>query len=139
MKNTERIATLIVDMVINTMKLRFPDNAVAFDAVHSGAVRTASNAIPFPLRLTINLIPASAFESVIKNVEQTAIKVIEKAISTINPQTLSNATDVSAMVTEVVKTAVSHGIETAKGFIKGQPPDHGTDSEGEEQLVEALP
>jgi len=138
MKNTERIATLIVDMVINTMKLRFPDNAAAFEAARSSAVRTANNAIPFPLRLTINLIPASAVESVIKTVEQTVTKVVEKAIITIDPKTLSNATDVSAIVTEVVKTAVSHGIETVKGFIKGQPPDHSIDSEGKEQPVDVL-
>lgn len=119
MKNTDRIATLIVDKVIDSIKSQFGDrvSAATFDAVRSGAIRTASDIIPFPLRFAINAIPKSTFETAIEKTEETVTRFVDERIRTIDPGTLSATTGVSAIVIEMVKTAMSQGIETIKGFL----------------------
>ena len=63
--NTDIVVGLIVDGVINSMKSQL-DNKVpdaVFDAVRTGAVLAASSAIPAPVRLAINAVPASAIKT----------------------------------------------------------------------------
>ena len=59
--NTDILVGLIVDGVLNSMKSqvdgKVPD--AVFDALRTGAVLAASSAIPPPVRLAINAVPAS--------------------------------------------------------------------------------
>ena len=60
--NTDIVVGLIVDGVLNSMKTQLdgkvPD--AVFDTIRTGAVLAASSAIPAPVRLAINAVPASS-------------------------------------------------------------------------------
>lgn len=52
--------------------------------------------------------------------EEAVTKVVGDGLKTINPNSLSNVTDASAVVADMTKTAMSRGLETVNGFTKGQ-------------------
>ncbi|MGL6195864.1 MAG: BRcat domain-containing protein [Thermoguttaceae bacterium] len=140
MKNTEYLAKLIVGKVIDSMQSQFEGkvSVTTLNAVRSGAITTASNAIPFPLRLVINAVPNTIFENALARTDKAITMAVENSIKTINPNMLTDATGTSTVITEVVKTAVSRGIEMVNGFIKGKPADQTSDlndSNGEEQSL----
>jgi len=80
--NTGYIVESIVDIIIDSMKPRFESKvpAATFGTVRSGAVLTVKNAIPFPLRMAINIVPKKHLEAL-----QTKIKTaIKTDIANIN-------------------------------------------------------
>jgi len=135
--NIDRIIALVVDTVIETMKSQFEGKvpAATFDAARPVAVRTASSAVPFPLRLAINALPSSVVDAIIEKTEKTVGTVVAAATKKLaDAGTVSATTDITGMVTEVVKTAVSSGIGVAKEFIAGKKTDSSNDSVCNEQL-----
>jgi len=127
MTNVDRFATLIIDSIESHCGDRIP--AATYGVLHSDAVlEAAKNAIPFPMRLVFNTLPAARLDNVRKDIEETVSKFVERGIVSTNPETLSNVTDVPAMVTKIVKTAVSRGILDAimSSVAEGQPPPHFT-------------
>ena len=119
--NTDYVVELIVDSIINSMKSQFEGKVpvTAFDTVRSGAVLTASNAIPFPLRLAINAIPKSAY----KAAGDAGVSGIKTVTST---ETVSVATNVTVGGAKALGTAVT-------GFFKGKNAGSLTNSTCEEQ------
>jgi len=137
--NTNRINTLVVDTVIGSMKSQLEGkvSAIALDAARLYALRTANAAVPFPLRLAINALPASAVDTVLNKVQATVTVVVEGAVKKLADNgAISANMDVKKMVTEIVKMAVANVTGEVQGFIKGKKSAPGTDSVGEEPSKE---
>ena len=61
MNNADRLAVFIVDKVADAIKTQFGDKVsfTTLDTVRSVAAVAVKNAVPFPMRLALNAIPAS--------------------------------------------------------------------------------
>jgi len=113
--NIDYVVKLIVDNVISSMESQLDGkvSAAVFDSVRTGAVYTATNAIPFPLRLAINAIPASAYKAA-------GNAAVSGAKAVADTEMASSATDSAVGGAKAIGTAASAGIGTVTGFFKGK-------------------
>jgi len=125
--NTDYVVTLIVDSIINSMKSQLegkvPDTV--FDKVRSGAVLTASAAIPFPIQIAINAVPPSAYK-VAGNITMSGAKAVA------GTEAASVAKEAAAEGAKAIGAAATRGFRTVTSFLKSRKSEHDTNSVCEE-------
>ena len=90
--NTDRLIKLIVDSTINLIKPQL-ENRVSndvFETVRFGTVSVIREAIPFPLRMAINGVPASAFQ-IVETTVKDKMKTVVGTQTAITAETHSEA------------------------------------------------